>query len=379
MDGAAIRVARWMLACVAVCATARAMWSQESAQSVPPSVKVKLTGAAGWPQKTVRFSDTKPVMGMPVDGSKSKFRCSADGTTFFDPSSASAAATGIYGVSPAGETKRVMRKLPLQFSSVSVLDFFAGERMLVTLLEADKGDQRDDTAPPRERDYFLSISDEAGDLSDLLPLDVRFKPLKVARFGTGDFLVLGWDEANLLPELALVKDDGTVRRFLEMEKTRPGMAAPSTHAALEDLQGAAFVTYGSEVMLTYPGTAKAIRVMSESGVARTIPIALPAGYVLHDVLVSGARWNLVVRAQTTEKDSDKLGKDDEAKEPLRRLFEMSSYNGVLLREFVFDKPSVSEVTCAVNSSLTAIFYGAVAGAEQSEVSGTQLVVSTIRR
>jgi hypothetical protein len=158
-------------------------------------------------------------------------------------------------------------------------------------------------------------------------------------------------------------------------------------ATLALLQRAEFVPYGSQVLLTYPGTAKSVSVLSAVGEDRSIPIELPGGFVLHDVLVSGAGYPLILRAQQVEIS----GKSSAVAEfnPQQRLFEMNSHNGSLLKEFLFDKPRLDAVKCASASTLTAIFYDAVAdpvrlAAVSSEKAtttenATQLVIATAPR
>lgn len=269
----------------------------------------------------------------------------------------------LISVSTDGNVKRLLRKSPVEFNSVYVRDFFAGDHTLVTLLEGDKRDRGTEASPPRQVAYFLSSSDHDGGLSNLVPLSIRFKPLKVAVFASGEILVLGWDEGNLLPELAVVREDGTIRRFVDLDNNRSGDRGSRSAVTLDSLRGAVFVSYGSELLLTYPGTTRPVRVLGAAGTGRTIPIALPGGLTLHDVLVSTGRGTLVVWAQAVD-NSDKTAKDQAPSKPNQRLFEMSSYNGSLLREFVFDKPDISDVACAANSSLTAIFYDTPAKADQ---------------
>ena len=277
-------------------------------------------------------------------------------------------------------------------------DFFAGDQQLVTLLAADKR-SAGDTVSTRETDYFLSLEDEAGDATDLVQLQLRFRPLKVARFGSGDVVVLGWDEGNLLPMRALVKSDGTIRRFVDFDSDRRDgdagsaakQAAAEERATMDMLQGAAFVAYESGVLLTYPGTAKPVRVLSSSGEMRTIPIAIPGGFVLNDVLVSSGRGTLVIRVK--EATQSKPAKDGAEEKPKMKVLEMAGYpgpsSGMKLREFEFEKPPAADLTCAVNSSLSAVFYDTIPDANHAATNGgavdpasagaTQLVVATVRR
>jgi hypothetical protein len=243
--------------------------------------------------------------------------CSDAGVTFVDLYGGSALPGSpdlpeLFSVSRGGEVKSVHRMMPSDFTDVSIRDFFAADHTLVTLLEAVKHDDHTDTSIPREVRYFLSLSDYDGGFAKLLSLELRFKPLKVALFGSGDFIVLGWDETNLLPLLALLKEDGTVRRFVDLDyrhhpefyatygSSKEAESSEQGRAALALLQRAEFVPYGSQVLLTYPGTAKSVSVLSAVGEDRSIPTELPGGFVLHDVLVSGAGYPLILRAQPME-------------------------------------------------------------------------------
>jgi hypothetical protein len=153
------------------------------------------------------------------------------------------------------------------------------------------------------------------------------------------------------------------------------------------LQRAEFVPYGSQVSLTYPGTAKSISVLSAVGEDRSIPIELPGGFVLHDVLVSGAGYPLILRAQPAEVSGRSPTLDHV--NPGQRLFEMNSHNGSLLKEFLFDKPGLDSVKCASASTLTAIFYDTIADPVHSAAvsnnlttateNATQLVIATAPR
>ncbi|RXH58261.1 hypothetical protein [Granulicella sibirica] len=338
-----------------------------------------------WRQQAVYFSDRKPILGVPTPATRLIAHCSEDGTTFLNeiPGPDATTIPDLYRVTSSGEGLPIRRELPLDFINLSVRDFFAADHTLVTLLEGIRRNDHNDPSAVRETGYFLSLSDPDGTSPKLLTLDLKFKPVKVALFGTGDFLVLGWDEINLLPLLALVKEDGTVRRFVDFDEhqhaapyttfgsAKEAEAAPN-HVTLGSLQRAAFVPYGQQVLLTYPGTARSVRVLSAMGEDRSIPIALPPGFVLHDVLVSGAGYPLVLRAQPRE------ASPGASTTPARRLFEMNSYNGLLLREFVFAHPGVGDVTCASTTTLSAIFFDAIAN-PATPSDATELVVATAPR
>jgi hypothetical protein len=198
----------------------------------------------------------------------------------------------------------------------------------------------------------------------------------------------------------MVKGDGTAGRFVDLDAVRPTVPrdahgnparseAAMQLATLESLQGATFVAFGSDVLLTWPETTKPIVALSLSGEARMIPVGIPAGYVLNDVLVSsGGRGTLVLRVK--EADARTQPKADEAAKPAKmKLMEFDATHGSFIRTLTFDKPLVSDVTCAPNFSLTAIFLDTIPDASQPAANGgaadtaaspaTQLVVASARR
>ena len=386
------------------------------AQSTPQAVAKPPSSSAPsapWPLREIHFSGGKPVLGLPTGDVVSHAHCSSDGINFLDlyPDSATAlpgpSMPELYSVSSTASVKHLARKIPVDYTDISVRDFFVADHTLVTLLHAERREDGDTAAPPRDVRYFLSTSDYDGDSASLVSLDVKFKPLKVAAcFGSGDFLVLGWDEFNLLPLLALVKEDGTIRRFIDLDRkpTEPYKARssikevespPETRLDLATLQRAAFVPFYGQVMLTYPGTRKRHpRTHSSLGGAGTIPIALPGGFVLHDVLPR-RRQAYPGPARRGEAGFSADRKETEVSfetDNTCGCLKWTLCYGTLLREFYFDKPAVADVTCSPANKLTTIFYDTVANvvqpadangtrkpAVESTENATQLVIVTAPR
>jgi hypothetical protein len=394
----ALRVAPWS---VVALATVLAV-TQSFPQTGLAAKTAPVASAPPWRQKIIHFSDERAILGLPPLNSGSVVHCSNEGTFFVDlstdfSSSDSMASPEFFSVKPSGEVKSLQRMMPPGFTDISLRDFFVADHTLVTLLEGMGSDDQTDKSAPRKTHSFLSLSDHDGSFAKLISLNLRFKPLKVALFGSDDFLVLGWDETNLVPQLALLKEDGTIRRFVDLDYRRhpefyatygsmkEAESSEQGRATLALLQRAEFVPYGSQVLLTYPGTARPISVLSAVGEDRSIPIDLPRGFVLHDVLISSPSYPLILRAQPAEVS----GKPATVSEvnPSQRLFEMNSHNGSLLKEFLFDKPRLDAVKCASTSTLTAIFYDTVAGMRRPAASSdqtkrlenaTQLVIATAR-
>jgi hypothetical protein len=337
--------------------------------------------------RAIIFSNAKPVIGLPLDATHRQGLCSSDGLTYFDASDTTGTSRvlELYSVSTSGEVRHLRRTVPLEFTNGFNRDFYPGDATLVTLIEAEKRDDPNSSERPRETQYFLSVSQHDGSGYKLVALDLKFKPLKVGQFGSGEFLVLGWEEANQLPELAVLKEDGTVRRFLDLGERQAGppKAASAGGETLDSLRGAAFVPFGGAILLTYPGTVKPIRVVGPSG-SSPIRLDYPEGYRLHDILVGSNNSTIVARVQEMP-EVEAGARPDAAAPPRQRIFEFLTWPGTRVREFTFDKVPVSAVSCAANTSLEAIFDQPVGGEgtpadKPTAVDGaTQLVVSTVRR
>jgi hypothetical protein len=129
--------------------------------------------------------------------------------------------------------------------------------------------------------------------------------------------------------------------------------------------------------------------MGPVGEDRRIPMELPDGFLLQDILVSGPRVTMVVRAQ--EKPPETRLEGREPSPPLRqRLFEVDSNHGALhggvLSEFLLPKPeytdiTIGSITCAPPHKLLAIYPLAIGDAppNASGETPTQLVVGSAPR
>lgn len=325
--------------------------------------------STSWPQKTIRFSDEKLISGLPSYSGIRPAHCSADGTVFLDLFADIRGARGrvteeLFSISVDGETKHLQRARPTDGSGSSAIDFFATERSVVTLLDTSRFKDPHNPKSGRDPSYALAVSDHSGDNAELLPLHLHFTPMKVALLGSGDFLMLGWDEIALVPKLALLKDDGSFFRFIDLDSQpapspvydsrNEALAAPATLAALRVLQSSSFVPYGNQVLLFQRGTSAPVRVLSVFGEDRRVSLLLPAGFLLSDILVSGATGPWVVRAQSAE-DFVTFEQKHYLENPHQRIFEVDPIHGTPLREFVFEKPQPASIVCAESGKFTAVF------------------------
>lgn len=341
-------------------------FAQARAQS--EAAPVSQEAAASWPQKTIRFSDEKLISGLPSYSGMRPAHCSADGTVFLDLFADIRNARGrvteeLFSISLDGDTKHVQRARPTDGSGAIAMDFFADEHSVVTLLETTKPKDPNDLKAGFDRSYALAVSDHNGDGAEFLPLHLGFRPMKIALLGSG-FLMLGWDEIELSPKLALLKDDGSFYRLIDLEgqagpppvydSRKEALSSPVTRTALRTLQDSSFVPYGKRVLLYERGTTAPVRVLSALGEERHVSLQLPAGFLLSDILVSGDSGPWVVRAQSAQ-DFATFREKHVLENPHQRIFEVDPLNGTLLREFVFEKPQPASIVCAESGKLTAVF------------------------
>ena len=380
-----------MIARFIVCCTALALVAQGARAQAPAPAPVKKQLKPKLRIRIISFPTAKPVLGLPADDERVSRLCSSAGLTYFDTGAGSTTPADLYTVSATAEVKHFRRKLPVGFTEVTIDNFYPSEHGVVALLEAVK---RDSYGSRPITEYFLSTSDQDGDQSDLISLSLRFKPLRIAAFNGGDFVVLGWDTANQLPILATLKPDGTVRRFLDLGEMQRATASAVINADL--LSKAAFVPYGGDVLLTFPGTTQPMQVLRDVGQGGSISIEIPAGFFVHDVLGSDGRITIVVRLEALPPKlppEDKTEAKPEAKPeekpkakllpPLQRLLEYSTTGGDPLWEYVFGKVPISAITCAAKQSLTGAYFDMVGTPVKDGVSPdstpTQLMVGTARR
>jgi len=362
------------------------------AQSPQPLAKTASPRPA-WKKKEISFRDAKPVVGLPANnGHFDWVTCSSDGTVFVGmlDSVDAERPMSVYRVTREGDTKQLFRKFPPPSKLfLSEIDVYATEHEFVTVLREERREAYSEGRSPEPR-YFISLTELDGSEGELLPLDVKFKPLKIAMFESGGFLLLGWDEVNLIPELALLKDDGSLRRFVDLDNrasdggldalSMKGAAKPET---VQLLERAKFSAFGKDILLAQPGTASPIHDLSAVGEDRKIPVEYPAGWVMHDVLAGPTQWTLVVRMQPESHEKSDAGQHGN----YERLFEVEAAHGSLVREFTFETPSVVDVTCAPAGKIAAMYLQPVPDAsqpgagveEQKAQQKLELVVATAPR
>jgi hypothetical protein len=321
--------------------------------------------------KTLEITKGTVASSIPlIDAMIAPVHCSSDGTLYFDGlhNPATEPISQLYSVSSQGEGTHIARILPTDYKRTLVLDLFAGQHSLATLIEASQPLSNVNGDLPMIA-YYLSTSDRDGDRRNLTQLKLTFQPKKIAVLESGRFLVLGLDSVNRIPVLAMLETDGTFLRRLDInsldyehssdlatayakpaDKNDPGTRLLSTQ-----LSAAAFVPWGSKILLLQAGSRLPLHVFGNGGEEKTIPLALPPGFLLQYILASEEGPVLFVRTQS----ADEFKKFTEAGmivNPTQQVLEFAVDTGKPIRSFQIKGAQPADIACASNGKFTALYY-----------------------
>jgi hypothetical protein len=325
------------------------------------------------PVTVIDLSDGKSLLNLPPANILGyPLRCGADGSSFMEiyanqGKPQSSLYPELYRVSTKGEAAHIARLLPEQQRKIVSRDIYIADHEIVTLFQTG-GKIVPGTPPdPKAVNFFLSSTDLDGGSPKITQLALPFEPQKIAAFDSGERLVLGVDQANQVPVLALIKDDGTLIRRLDLDERQylhsKGKSAQEEQGAsahqtsmLNMVGSAFFVPDGPKVLLVQPGTGLPVRVFSLQGEERAVKIALPTQFLVENVIGSPQKDTWLVRAQQA-KAYEKFDSAHISENPVLRLFEVDKFTGTLIRELQPKLAQPSDITCVANRKIYAIYYG----------------------
>jgi hypothetical protein len=266
----------------------------------------------------------------------------------------------LYKVSPHADVKHLPKPLPTAYKQLDSPGFFAGDRMLVTVIRASRPD---DQPTHVGSDYFLSVTDSEGDHPKLLRLDLKFNVSKAAVFGSGEFIVFGSDRTTSDPVIAMLNAEGEYMKIIELpELPRP---EPNSDKEKEQRQralhysiGAAqFAPWGSDIVLVMPGIdASSAYWFRASGEVQKVVIRLPEDQQVSGILGTGGKDTWVIRAISAQ-SAKAMEKVHLVENPQEFLYEMNPRNSEIIRGLVVSGPNPGEVACAADGKLEAIYVG----------------------
>jgi hypothetical protein len=327
----------------------------------------KGTPPAGIQKRQIDLTHAVPLPSIPMTGTTAyPFTCSSDGDVYAgvfvldQEGRAVSKIPDFYKVSPHAEVKHLPKPLPTAYKGLDSPGFFAGDRMLVSVIRASRPYDQ----PTRVgSDYFLSVTDSDGDHPRLLRLDLRFSVLKAAVFGSGEFIVFGSDPATSDPVIALVNADGEFRRFIELpelprhEQDSDKEKKQRQHSSTYSFGAVQFAPWGSEIVLVMPGIdGSAAYRFRASGEVQRVAIRLPDDLQVSGILGTDGKDTWVIRAISAQ-SAKTMEKVHLVENPQEFLYEVNPRTGEILRGLDVSGPNPGEVACAADGKLATIYVG----------------------
>lgn len=175
------------------------------------------------------------------------------------------------------------------------------------------GVQHESKVDIAEHHSYIVIFDRQGNYQKNIRLDVPFTIARLGVFSSGMFLAYGYGETDAVPKLAMLKEDGTLLKFLEIPKgDAPDSALETTDATRKGpavyLAPVQFAGQGHSIYLVQNKSKFPLLEVSEAGAIRVIKPKLPEGAQVNMLTPSEQNLYVVVgelgNSSTYELDRD---------------------------------------------------------------------------
>src|SRR6266700_1472397 len=184
---------------------------------------------------------------------------------------------------------------------------------------------------------YIARFDRDGTYKGALKLDSGLRPMQLAAFDSGSFVVAGVDEKKM-SRVGLLNSSGQMGEYLQLPKDltdRPKSAeksyAASTGATASVEVIAAFSQFyphNGKVLLIRGVDTVPLYEIRESGEVRTVRLKLPNGFIVDHLLPSDHNWFFAVRESEFDMKSETFYEvNPENGEPLRH-YRIESKNGL---------------------------------------------------
>lgn len=336
-----------------------------SAQSQIPSESASKSPDA--PLYQIVFEKREPVAGIDAPPAfRLPFDCTSDGTAFItmlpagglmQPPLYTPPPLLLISVSPSGQAHTFPLDQPTQqLYNVREVDHYASDSAVVFLIRAasenkpltrtwtksdgTKSEYSDNRA---ERRLYLLFFDHDGNYKKTSEVDVGFNVQRIGVFPSGTLLAFGDDETDHSPKLAMLKDDGTFTRFLQIRKgdapesifqTKDG----SGKGAAAYIAPTEFVPFGHTIVLVQNRSAFPLLEVSEGGTIRAIHPHMPNGVTIDGLIASDL--NLYVRIKGSVQGS---------------IYEIDAQSGAVSRRFETD--DAAGIACVHDGKFLSFDHG----------------------
>jgi hypothetical protein len=338
-------------------------WGQTDPSAMPGSVAPPLYRVSFQRREAVSGISALAAIALPWD-------CASDGTIFVDFVSTVPANAGLpppppvapprllTSVSPTGRGQvfRLDQVPGLYISSEQ--DHYVSDAGVVFLVKASRenkpvkhtyiagsyhGEYASNAAEQR---LFLVNFNRDGEYQRAVELGNTFHIRRLGQFPSGTFLAFGYDEEDHSPKLAMLNEDGTFLKSLQISKgdapelfgTRRGRGFVTAPAQ--------FVPEGRAILLVQNKTSFPLLEVGEGGTIRPIHPKLPTGELIQAVIPADRNLYVIGNLKNTTKRS------------MGVIHEVSPENGDVLRSFALsDKRSADDVACVSDGKFLSIDYG----------------------
>ena len=296
------------------------------------------------------------------------FECTSDGTVFvnmvlqppgYSSGKYSPPVEQLVSVRPSGEAHEFRLDQLTDLYDLQQKGYYASESNVVFLMIAapeDKqgkeafvtsdGTRHEVTRNLAEHHDYIVIFDRKGDYRRRVQLEDTFAVQRVGVFPSGAFLAFGFDKQDHSPKLAMLKEDGTLLKFLEIGKddapksmfgTRDGSGkGPAVYIAPVQL-----VPHGDFILIVQNKTRFPLLEVNEAGAIRVIKPKLPEDVRIEMLVPSDE--NLYARVNPASNGS---------------LYELNPQDGTVLRRFKLeDGRSGSGVACVHEGKFLSFDHG----------------------
>jgi len=268
----------------------------------------------------ITFERGEPVAGVTATGAVAvPFECTSDGTAFvnmlhpFSPETQSALSSHfskysepleLVSVPPSGEAHEFRLDQITDLYDIRLKAYYASESgvlFLVIAASEDKqgkqefvssdGAKHEIAANLAEHHDYLVAFDRKGDYKETIQLDDTLAIQKVAAFPSGMLLSFGFDRQDRTPKLFMLKDDGSLLKFLEI----PRGAAPTSvfRTQFDNGEGPAvfvkpvqLLPRGDTILVVQNKSKFPVLEVNEAGAVREIKPKLPEGMQINSLIPS---------------------------------------------------------------------------------------------
>jgi hypothetical protein len=350
-----------------------------AALSAPAPGQVGSTPTSGSPPVAAPLYRISFVRGDAVPGIsgthaiKLPSQCTSDGTIFVSFVGTVPADSGLpppppvlppmllTSISPAGrgQTFRLDQVPELYVSSEE--DHFASDADVIFLVRASRENKPvkrayavdsyhgEYTSNAAEQHNYIVVFSREGEYRRTVEIGDEFGILRIAVFPSGSFLAFGYDAKDDSPKLAMLKEDGTLLKYLEIakgdapESMVSGANAPHPHV----IAPTELVPEGRSILLVQNKTTSPLLEVGEGGAVRAIHPKLPESEPVQAVIPSDRNLFVIARPETDKEGSAGI------------IYEVSPENGKVLRRFALNdgKRAMNAMACVHDGKFLSIDYG----------------------